>query len=142
MKKVRYILTFSVGILLLAAGIVMIKVIQDPEGMFRTFPYILLGIGSGMFGSGVGGFINQKVMEKNPEIEKRQRIEREDERNQMIQNAAKAKAYDRMIFVFGAYLLILTLVGADVAITLLFCAMYLFVVGVNIYYLNKMAKSM
>jgi 4-hydroxybenzoate polyprenyltransferase len=69
-------------------------------------------------------------------------IERKDERNIAISNRSKAKAYDLMIFVFGALMLSFALMGVDLVLILLLVFAYLFVVGYGIFYRIKYDKEM
>ncbi|HYF75143.1 MAG TPA: hypothetical protein VD757_01040, partial [Candidatus Nitrosocosmicus sp.] len=75
-------------------------------------------------------------------IEKQLEIDRHDERNIAIGNRAKAKAYDMMIYVFGALLLAFALMDVDMTALLLLVFAYLFVVGYGIYYRIKYDKEM
>ena len=59
-----------------------------------------------------------------------------------ILNRAKAKALDRMFYVFGALMVSLALMGADIGIVLLLVAAYLFVAGCMVYYMCKYQKEM
>ena len=90
------------GLALLALGLYLVKTTNATEGILLTLPYVFVGIGSGLFGQGMGGVIERRVLKKNPEILKQKEIEVNDERNQQISNRAKAKAYDIIIFIFGA----------------------------------------
>ena len=103
------------------------KSLTDPQGIMRTLPYILVGIGCGMFGHGVGDLINKKVTAKNPELVKQIEIDQNDERNIMITNMAKAKGYDIMTYVFAALLLAYGLMGASMEVIIPFVIAYLFV---------------
>jgi hypothetical protein len=69
-------------------------------------------------------------------------IERKDERNVSISNRAKAKAYDLMIYVFGALLLSFALIGVDMVEILLLVFAYLFVAGYGVFYRIKYDKEM
>ena len=69
-------------------------------------------------------------------------IEQKDERNIAIQSQAKAKAYDLMIFVFGALMICLALMNVDMLVILILVTSYLFVVGYGIYYRIKYDKEM
>ena len=59
-------------------------------------------------------------MYNNPDVKKQMEIEQKDERNIAIKNSAKAKAYDMMIFVFGALMISLTLMNIDMMVILMF----------------------
>lgn len=53
-KSVTAYLLVIAGLLLLAGSLYLIRTVQDPQGIMRTLPYICIGLGSGVFGSGMG----------------------------------------------------------------------------------------
>ena len=130
------------GLALLALGLYLVKTTNATEGILLTLPYVFVGIGSGLFGQGMGGVIERRVLKKNPEILKQKEIEVNDERNQQISNRAKAKAYDVMVFVFGALMVAFALMGMDIIAVLLLVFAYLFVVGSAVYYRVKFEKEL
>ena len=130
------------GLALLALGLYLVKTTNATEGILLTLPYVFVGIGSGLFGQGMGGVIERRVLKKNPEILKQKEIEVNDERNQQISNRAKAKAYDVMVFVFGALMVAFALMGMDIVAVLLLVFAYLFVVGSAVYYRVKFEKEL
>ena len=69
-------------------------------------------------------------------------IEQKDERNIALSNQAKAKAYDMMIFVFGAVMVSYALMGLDLVAILMLVTAYLFVVGYGIFCRCKLDKEM
>ena len=141
-KNVINTLTLVVGLALLGAGLYLVKTVFARTGVMLALPYVFIGLGCGMFGQGVSGFVNRAVLKKNPEIAKQQEIEQKDERNQEIANRAQAKAYDAMVFVFGALMPSFALMNVDVAVVLLLVFAYLFVVGIGIYYRCKLEKEL
>ena len=130
------------GLALLVVGLYLAKTTNATEGILLTLPYVFVGIGSGLFGQGMGGVIERRVLKKNPEILKQKEIEVNDERNQQISNRAKAKAYDVMVFVFGALMVAFALMGMDIVAVLLLVFAYLFVVGSAVYYRVKFEKEL
>ena len=143
MKK--YTLQTVLGILglaMLVFGLYLVKTTDATEGILMTLPYVLIGIGCGLFGQGMGGVIERSVLKKHPELIKQKEIEVNDERNQQISNRAKAKAYDMMVFVFGALMIALALMNVDLAVVLLVVFSYLFVVGSGVYYRVKFEKEL
>ena len=130
------------GLALLALGLYLVKTTNATEGILLTLPYVFVGIGSGLFGQGMGGVIERRVLKKNPEILKQKEIEVNDERNQQISNRAKSKAYDVMVFVFGALMVAFALMGMDIVAVLLLVFAYLFVVGSAVYYRVKFEKEL
>ena len=143
MKKIlsSWLLT-ALGLALLGAGIALVKTIADPSGILLPLPYVMIGVGSGLFVQGMGGVLSRNALKKNPELEKQIEIEKKDERNIAIANRAKAQAYDRMIFIFGALMLSFALMNVDMAATLLLVFAYLVVVGFSVYYRIKYDKEM
>lgn len=143
MKKsyTSYMYTFF-GSLLLLVGLYLIKNINESHGIMAVLPYWLVGFGCGIFGHGVGDIIKKRVVRKQPELVKKLEIEQKDERNIAIGNHAKAKAYDIMIFVFGALMFCFSIMGVDMSAILLFVLAYLFIVGYNVFYRLKFEKDM
>ena len=130
------------GLLLLAAGLYLAKTNDAATGIMRALPYVCIGIGCGLFGQGMGGVIERSILKKHPEVLKQKEIEVKDERNQEIGNRAKAKAYDLMVFVFGALMVSFALMGVDLIVVLLIVFAYLFVVGSGVYYRIKLEKEL
>lgn len=143
MKKngMEYIITV-IGILILGTGLFLAKTITDPQGFMKALPYICIGLGCGIFGHGMGNIISRKALKNSPNIRKQLEIDKNDERNVAIGNSAKAKAYDMMIFVFGALMLSYALMGIDMIVVLLLVFAYLFVVTYGLYYRFKYDKEM
>ena len=140
-KSFNYLIAV-VGLLLRATGLTLLKVIVNPQGILLVVPYICIGLGCGAFGHGVGDIVNNRVVKNNPQLQKQMEIDKNDERNIAIANQAKAKAYDIMLYVFGALMVAFALMSVDMVAVLLLVAAYLFVVGFSIYYLNKYHKEM
>lgn len=140
--KRKDVIMVVVGLLLLVAGMVLLKVIGEPEGIMRYLPYICIGYGCGIFGGGMGSLSGKRILEKNPEAKKQKDIAEKDERNLVIGYRAKAKAYDMMVFVFGALMVAFAMMGMGVAQVLMLICAYLFVVGYGIYYRVKYEKEM
>ena len=69
-------------------------------------------------------------------------IEKNDERNIMIANKAKGKAFDRMTYIFGALMVSFALMDVDMTAVLLLVFAYLLVHGFSIYYRMKFDKEM
>lgn len=139
MKTRNAVLLTGVGMMLLAAGIILLK--SDPQ-FVKSLPYLCIGLGAGVFGHGLGELISRRTVKNNPEIQKQMQIDQQDERNQMIANKAKGKAYDAMLYVFGALMVTYALMNADLFVILSFVIAYLCVVGISIYYRLKFDKEM
>ncbi|GAB6107830.1 hypothetical protein [Fusibacter bizertensis] len=131
-----------IGLALLAVGLYLIKTVADPQGVMLALPYVMVGVGCGAFGHGMGNIIHRKALKGHPEIAKQIDIDKNDERNIAVGNRAKAKAYDMMVFVFGALMLSYALMGVGVLPILLLVGSYLFVIFYGIYYRVKYDKEM
>lgn len=142
MKKngTDYIITI-IGILMLASGLFFIKTITDPLGYLKALPFICIGLGCGLLGHSMGNVISRKSLRNNPALQKQLEIHKNDERNIANGNTAKAKAYEMMIYVFGALMLSYTLMGIDVIAVLLLVFAYLFVIAYGLYYRYKYDKE-
>ncbi len=142
MKKGARITLTVIGFLLMAAGLCYLKVAEDVSGVMRVLPYFMIGIGCGAFGHGMGEVISNRALKKSPDIQREIEIEKNDERNIEISNRAKGRAYDAMIYIFGALILSLGLMQIDTLVLLLIVFAYLAVVGISIYYRIKYDKEM
>ncbi|MBH5319403.1 hypothetical protein I6N90_16515 [Paenibacillus sp. GSMTC-2017] len=141
-KTMPFYFLMIVGVGLLAGGVYFIKTIEDPQGMLRALPYICVGLGCVIFGHSIGEIIIRSAMNSNPAAAKQLEIDKNDERNLAIANRAKAKAYDMMIFVFGALILAISLMGIDLIVLLLLVFAYMFILGYNSYYRYNYFKEM
>jgi hypothetical protein len=141
-KTVQCILFSAVGLLLLAAGFVLMKIWASADGLRSTLPYLCIGIGAGVFGQNLGSLLQELAIRNDPKAAKQIEIEQKDERNVSVSNRAKAKAYDLMVLVFGALMLAFALMQVEVYVILAFVASYLFVVFSNVYYMAKYQKEM
>ena len=141
-KSVLSVLYIVLGLGLAVSGLLLVKCLSNPTGIMETLPYIMAAIGCGIFGSGVGSMVNQRVLKKAPEVAKKMEIETKDERNVMIANMAKAKAFDIMTYVFGGLMLTYALLDQSVTYTVLLVMAYLFIHGCGIYYRIKYDKKL
>ena len=90
----------------------------------------------------MGNILGERAFKKHPELKKQKEIEEKDERNVSIANQSKARAYDMMVFVFGAIMCSFALMNVELrAILLLICA-YLFVIGYGVFYRFRLEKEL
>lgn len=142
MKKAARHASIILGLALLAAGFFLMKATSDPQGIMLALPYVCVGVGCGLFGHGMGDLVSERAVRGNPDIRKKIRIEKNDERNIAVADRAKGKAFDIMTFVFGALLLVFALMGIDMVAVLLLAFAYLFVHGSFICYRIRLEKEM
>ena len=141
-RKAGNWLVMILGLALLIAGVAVLRLNGDLTGALRVLPYLCVGVGCGLFGGGTGELLAVQAMKKHPELQKQNEIAERDERNVAIGNAAKAKGYDVMTFAFGAMLLFSVLMEADLALTLVMVAVYLFIQFYSLWWRFKLEKEM
>ena len=142
MKKRNALLLAAAGLLLIAAGFLLLRTSIFPVDNLPALPYLLIGVGCGVFGHGAGAWISRQALKNAPEIQKQIEIDQRDERNVQIANRAKGKAYDAMIYIFGALMVSFALMNADLFVILSLVAASLCVVGISVYYRVKFDKEM
>lgn len=142
MKKARNVIFMSVGILIFIAGLCLLKKADSPQVFMRALPFICLGAGSGTLGYGVSNMVTDKMYQRHPDRKKQADIANRDERNILIANRAKAKAYDLMLFLLCVLVLVFALMGVEAIPVLLLVLAYLFIQGYAIYYRCKYEKEM
>ena len=131
--KAKYWIISLLGLAAVVAGFILVRM----GAGIAPLPYVLLGVGCGAFGWGAGELLKRRAVEGDPEIEKRLRIEQQDERNRTIADRAKARAYDAALYIFSALMLCFALMQVELAVILQLVGAYLLVVGVSIYYYVK-----
>jgi hypothetical protein len=136
-----------IPLICLMIGVVLIVVCLIGKGLeiFDTYKAlfgIMLGIGSGLFGGGLGQLVSVIMLEKDPALKKKKEIETSDERNVYINNKAKAKAFDIMGYTLPIAMFTQILLGVDFIITIIMLVSYFIIYATLIYYLNKYSKEM
>ncbi|HLV10084.1 MAG TPA: hypothetical protein VKY40_07745 [Halanaerobiales bacterium] len=128
------------GLALLVTGLVSVR--YNWLSTWVALPYIMIGVGCGLFGYNGGEYLERMVIKRYPDEAKKIKIEQNDERNIVIAEKAKSKAYDAMVYIYGTVLLVLALMTVDLIIILLLVTAYLLVCGLAVYYTNKFHKTM
>lgn len=139
---VKYIIFSAIGFIVMAAGAVLGKLTRDSQGIFQTLPYIFIGIGAGVFGQNLGTVFNIRAARNNPKLAKQKEIEEKDERNISIRYRAKARAYDLMVMVFGALMMLFAMLEVNWTVVVAIVIAYLFIIFSNVYFINKYNKEM
>lgn len=131
--KAKYWIVSLLGLAAVVAGFILVRM----GAGVAPLPYVLLGVGCGAFGWGAGELLRQWAVRADPGLEKQIRIEQTDERNQLVANKAKARAYDASVYIYSALMLCFALMQVELAVILLLVGAYLLVVGISIYYYVK-----
>ena len=143
MKRDRKeIVWIVVGVVLWGIAVLLLRQNPGNSGFWRALPYVCLGVGAGLLGQGIGQIVQRKALQSDPELARQQEIEAGDERNIQLAQRAKAKAFDLMVFVFSALLLVFALMGVEMTALLLLVAAYLLVQGYAVYCRVKLEKGM
>lgn len=142
MKNRGYIILTVIGFALAAAGLWSLKSGTALGGGGYVLPYLCIGAGCGAFGHGMGELIGRRALKHAQDVRRQIEIEQKDERNIAIMNRAKGKAYDAMIYIFGALMVSFALMELEMAVVLLLVFAYLLVVGISIYYRCKYNREM
>ena len=90
----------------------------------------------------MGNIMSKRALKNHPDIQRQIEIEKKDERNIAIGSRAKAKAFDIMVFVFGALMVSFAMMGVELVAVLLLVFAYLLVIGCGVYYRCKYDKEM
>ncbi|HHT27625.1 MAG TPA: hypothetical protein GXZ82_10305 [Firmicutes bacterium] len=138
----KWYLGVTLGFLLFCIGLFLTWLDADGTGIMRTLPNICVGLGAGIFGGSTGIIIRMYLLDKDPQAGKQAEIETNDERNMAIIRRAKAQAFDLMVIVGAASLIVFSLLQVDVYIILILVAAYLSRFGVLIFFINKYQKEM
>ncbi len=146
MKNKNYVLK---NILLSFLGVVLVAlglyIYQKTVGMDKTvvfIPYIFIATGCGILGHFTGNLIQYYSTKNNEELKRQIEIEKNDERNVLIAEKSKAKAYDLMIYLFAAMLIIFSLMGADKLQLVVLVAIYLSLQIYALYWKSKFESRM
>lgn len=133
----NFVLLSLLGIAATALGFI---VFAGPEAKVLTG--ILIGLGSGTAGFAASKAITERLVQNNPQLKRTIDIEANDERDNLINLMAKAKAFD-----FGVYLplpvfILATLLGAETKIILMLVGAYVLSWIVYLWNLGKLHREM
>lgn len=129
------------GLLAVCAGVYMIKNVSGEGDLTVKAGYILIGLGSGIFGHFLGNIISSKAVSGNQEIESFIKIAKNDERNIMLAEKAKAKAFTVMTYSFASVLLCLALISSEVYTILILVCLYIALELYAVYWRIKLEKQ-
>ena len=78
MKKRNALLLTAAGLLLIAAGLLLLRTSNFSTDNLPALPYLLIGVGCGVFGHGAGAGISRHALKNAPEIQKQIEIDQRD----------------------------------------------------------------
>ncbi len=135
-KKVLYTVLILLGILFMAGGGLL------REETLKQWSGVLIGVGAGLAGMSLANLVTAWVEASNPAYSRKVAIEQKDERNQLINNAARAKAFQAFTLIMGILMLVFVLINVDLLPILLLVGAYVLVYVFYFVYLNKYLKEM
>ena len=141
-NMLRNCLFLFLGIGLMIAGILMDKNSDTSNQVLATIPYLLIGLGCGIFGHFMGNIMKYFSTRNNEELERQIEIEKKDERNILIAEKSKAKAYDLMVYLFAGMLIMFSLMRVDKLQILIIVAIYLSLQVYVLYWKSKLEGQM
>lgn len=146
MEKNKILLRHSffalLGLALVVLGIFGQKQGASGEKTVEAIYYLLIGLGCGIFGHFTGNIIRYFSIKNNEALRRQIEIEKKDERNIAIAEKSKSKAYDLMIYLFAAMLIMFSLMGADKVQIVIIVAIYLSIQLYGLYWRAIFEKEM
>lgn len=130
------------GLALVVLGILGQKQGVSGEKTVEAIYYLLIGLGCGIFGHFTGNIIRYFSIKNNEALMRQIEIEKKDERNIAIAEKSKSKAYDLMIYLFAAMLIMFSLMGADKVQIVIIVAIYLSIQLYGLYWRAIFEKEM
>ncbi|WP_108831208.1 hypothetical protein [Aedoeadaptatus coli] len=130
---------------LLGLALVLLGVFGHKYGAEKPLDamyYLLIGMGCGVFGHFAGNIISYFSTKDNEALRRQIEIEKNDERNIVIAEKAKSKAYDLMIYLFAAMLIMFSLMGVDKLQIVIIVAVYLSIQLYGLYWRATFEKEM
>lgn len=141
MKNKKNLFCVLGGLILWLGGFWLVRRSGISWETLRALPYLMIGIGCGLFGYGVGEMVNRRVLDSNPTLAKEQEIAKKDERNVALANRAKAKAYDLMTYMMAALLLTFALMGVAMEVVVVLVLAYLAIEFYALYWRQRLEKE-
>ena len=134
-------LTF-LGIGLVVVGFLIHNKSVSTDKMIPTISYIFIAVGCGIFGHFMDNLIKYFSTKNHEQLERQIQIDKNDERNILIAEKSKAKAYDLMIYLFASLLIIFSLMGVDKLAIIMIVAIYLSIQIYALYWRYKFESKM
>ena len=138
----RYLVYSLIGFIILAVSAIIHKLANNAQGIMYNSSFVLFGIGASTLIQNIGNIFNIRAVKKDPQLANQKKIDEKDERNIIIRNKAKAKAYDIMVIVFPVLILALSLILVDQIILYLVTIVFFIVIFSYMYFKDKYDKEM
>lgn len=138
----RDLIFVFLGLAIVLTGFYLHKGINSVNKTVLAIPYLFIGVGCGVFGHFMGNIIKYFSTKNNEELIIQLEIDKNDERNILIAEKSKAKAYDLMTYLFAAMLIIFSLMGVDKLQIIILVAIYLSIQVYAVFWRFKFEKEM
>lgn len=111
-------------------------------GVVTVWPFASIGIGSGLAGAAIGQTLKRRKLATNEEFQEQMQVLQTDERNVVIMNRAKAKAFNISIYLYAALMLAFLLLQIHYIAVLLLTGVYLATIVCYIVFFQRYSKTM
>jgi len=111
-------------------------------GVVTVWPFASIGIGSGLAGAAIGQTLKRRKLATNEEFQEQMQVLQTDERNVVIMNRAKAKAFSISIYLYAALMLAFLLLQIHYIAVLLLTGVYLATIVCYIVFFQRYNKTM
>lgn len=130
------------GVALVLTGFYLHKRIDSVDKAIIAISYVFIAAGCGVFGHFMGNITKYFSTKNNEELIRQIEIDKNDERNILIAEKSKAKAYDLMTYLFVAMIIIFSLMGVDMLQIIMIVAIYLSIQIYGVFWRSKFEKEM
>jgi len=141
-KIFRYIISCVIGVVLITTGIILAVFYTGQQGNMQALPFVLAGVGFGIFGGGLSFVLSARIMKKDPKIAKQIQVEENDERNITIEHKARAKTDAFVSMLLWALIIFLAVMQVHLSVILVFLGAAFLRMFVLFYWINKYHKEM
>ena len=136
---------FSVSIIGFLAGVLLIVFAMTlGEQINNLVSGLCYGLGSAALGLGLGGILLKLFIreENNAKIEKKKKIDVQDERNQMIKGKSAVKVNKIMVYILTAFIMLISFSGAQTWLILSAIILLIVQTSLNIFYIDYYNKRL
>lgn len=105
-------------------------------------PYIFIGVGCCIFGHFVSNILKYISTKNIGDLERKLEIDKNDERNILIINKSKSKAYDLMTYLFIIMIIAFSLMKVDKIVIIILLSVYIIIQIYAIYCRSKFEREM
>jgi len=140
-EKTSYVLLIA-GLLLVIISVISLYLFGSEHVAYTAVSYSFFGVGFGLLGDGIGRLNAARLEKKDPERMKNLNIEKHDERNIIIDEKARAKAFTLSQYLFSVMIVVLAIMGVELKALLIVLCADLIVLVYSVYIRSKLYKEM